>query len=89
MIQEIVSPRSSTGLQMQQMLQRLVDVEGGDESAGVEPRVDEVLREAFFEPFGQQEEEEGEVVLHLTDAALSEFRLTETVVAQKDHDAVV
>ena len=89
MIEEIISPLRSIGLQVQQMLQRLVDVEGGDESTGVELRIDDQLRKALFEPFGQQEEEERQVVLHLTDAALSEFRLPKAMVTQEDHDAIL
>ena len=52
-IKEVVSPRRGTCLQMQQMLQCLVDVKSGDESASVELGVDEQLWEALFEPLGQ------------------------------------
>ena len=70
-IEEVVAPRSSTGLQMQQMFQRLVDVEGRDEAAGVELRVDEQLGKLLFEPFGQQEEEERQAVFQLTDVSVN------------------
>ena len=88
-IREVISPLGSIGLNVKQMLQRFVDVEAGDESMSVELCVGEELREALFEPLREDEEEEGEVVLHDADVRLGEFCLAESVITEEDHDATI
>ena len=49
---------------MQQMLERLVDVVGGDESMGVPAGVGDQFRESCFEDGRKDEKEERQIALH-------------------------
>ena len=49
---------------MQKMLQRFVNVVGGDESMGVAAGVGDQFRESSFEERWEDEEEERQIALH-------------------------
>ena len=74
---------------MQQMSQRLVDVEGRDESTDVVAQLDGVFREALGQCWRQVEEEKREVVLVVADGRLGESPEPEAVVGEEEKDGVV
>ena len=74
-------------LQMQQMLERLVEIEGGDESTGVEAHVGDQFGELLLEPDRETDEEKGQVVFHLAHGGFGEAAEAEAVIGDEEQDA--
>ena len=68
-----MGPRCRAGLQMKQMLHRLVDIEGGHESLAVEAEVGHQFRKLLLEPRRQDEEHEGQVTFHPAQITVLEY----------------
>ena len=73
---------------MQQMLQRLVDVEGGHEPLGVASQVGGELREAALEGLWQDDEEKRQIVFHVTGVGFGEWAESESMIRHENQNRV-
>ena len=69
---------------MEQMLQRLVDVESGDELFGVLSRVDDEFREPHLKGFWENDEEKRQIVFLIAEVRFGEFAEPKAVIGEED-----